>query len=90
MLFEYMTRGRFTKGWLILLKGVKSNTVLLIGYAFIIGEVGSMIGGKFLYVVTWKDPLFLFFSESYSIAEDASVIDGAFILLRLFRFASVV
>ena len=44
-----------------------------------------MIGGKFSYVVTCKSALFLFFSGTGSIAEDDSVIDGAFILLRFFR-----
>ena len=48
------------------------------------------MGGKFSYVVSWKSALFLFCSGTVGIGEDVSFIDGAFILLRLFRFASIV
>ena len=49
-----------------------------------------MIGGKFSYVVSLESALFSFFSKTVCIAEDTSFIDVVFILLRLFRFASVV
>ena len=67
----------------------ESETVLLKGYAFIIGEVKSMIGGKFSYVVSRRSALFLLIFGRVGKAVDVFSIDGAFTLSRLFRSASV-
>ena len=73
---------------MILLRNVMSETLWLIGKAFIKGEVGSIIGGKLSYVVSWKLALLSFFSTRFGIAEVVSFFDGWFILLRMVRFAS--
>ena len=64
--------------------GKESKTVLLIENAFINGEVGSIIGGKFSYVVSRVSALFSLLLGTVGIAEDVFSNDGAFILLRLF------
>ena len=62
----------------------ESETVLFIEHAFINGEVGSIIGGKFSYVVSWVSSLFSLLLGTVGIAEDVFSNDSALIPLRLF------
>ena len=72
-----------------MIEGDESETVLLIGKAFINGEVGSMISGKFSYVVIPRSALFSLVFKTVGKAGDVFSIDGAFSLSHLFRLASV-
>ena len=70
-----------------MIDGGESETVfvfVLIEKVFINGEVGSIIGGKFYYVVSRESSLFSLLLGGTGIAEDVFANDGAFILLRLF------
>ena len=62
--------------------GGESKTVLLNVKAFIHGEVGSMIGDKFLYVVSGRFALFSLVFGWVGNAVDVFSIDGAFTLSR--------
>ena len=72
-----------------MIDGGESETVLLIEHAFINGEVGFIISGKFSYVVSRVSSLFSLLLETVGFAEDGFSNDGAFILLRLFWLVSV-
>ena len=90
VLLESFKRWRFTENWLILMiDGGENKTVLLIEHAFINGEMGSIISGKFLYVGSRVSSLFSLQLETVGIAEDVFSNYGAFILLRLFWLVSV-
>ena len=69
--------------------GGESETVLLKGKAFINGEVGSRIGGKFSYVVSRRSALFSLVFGRVGKSVDVFSIDGAFTLSRVFRLALV-
>ena len=91
MLLEYLTWGRFTSGWLLLIvEGGESETILLlIGNALINGDVGSMIEGKFSYGESYKTALFSLVLKSVGNAVYVFSIVGAFTISRLFLLATV-
>ena len=60
--------------------GRESKTVLLIENALINGEVGSIIGGKFSYVVSRVSALFSLLLGRVGIAGDIFSNNGTFIL----------
>ena len=61
----------------------------MIGKAFIKGEVGSMIDGRFSYVEGRRSALFSLFLGAVGFAEEVLSIDGGFILSHLFRLGFV-
>ena len=72
-----------------MIDGGESEKVLLIDNAFINGEVGSIIGGNFSYVVSRVSSLFSLLLGTVGIAEDVFSNNGAFIRLRLFWLVTV-
>ena len=67
-----------------MIEGGESETVVLIENAFINGILGSIIGGKFSYVVSRVSALFSLLSGTVGMAEDVFSNDYSLILLRLF------